>query len=82
MPSLADRAAAARTRHLHRTFVTPVAVTVHEQLGLLAALASMPDPRDPRGVRYPLASMLAVAVCAVLAGAVTFTAIADCAGAG
>lgn len=37
----------------------------------------VPDPRDPRGVRYPLASLLAVAVCAVLAGAATFAAIAD-----
>jgi hypothetical protein len=55
----------------------PVAVTDHEQPGLLAVLAAMPDPRDPRGVRYPLASVLAVAVCAVLAGAVTFAAIAD-----
>lgn len=54
-----------------------VAVAGYEQPGLLAALAVMPDPRDPRGVRYPLASMLAVAVCAVLAGAVTFAAIAD-----
>jgi predicted transposase YbfD/YdcC len=55
----------------------PAAVSDHEQPGLLAVLAAMPDPRDPRGVRYPLASVLAVAVCAVLAGAVTFAAIAD-----
>src|SRR5689334_6484503 len=51
--------------------------TEAEQHGLLAALAGVPDPRDPRGVRYPLAGLLAVAVCAVLAGAVTFAAIAD-----
>ncbi|MEU4645427.1 transposase family protein [Micromonospora sp. NPDC023814] len=44
---------------------------------MLAALAAVPDPRDPRGARYPLASLLAVAVCAVLAGAVTFAAIGD-----
>lgn len=55
----------------------PVAVAAGEQPGLLAVLAAVPDPRDPRGIRYPLASMLAVAVCAVLAGAVTFAAIAD-----
>ena len=36
-----------------------------------------PDPRDPRGVRYPLASLLTIAVCAVMAGAVTFAAICD-----
>ncbi|MGW3621842.1 ISAs1 family transposase [Micromonospora arida] len=37
----------------------------------------MPDPRDPRGIRYPFASVLAVAVCAVMAGAAMFAAIAD-----
>jgi hypothetical protein len=40
-------------------------------------LAEVPDPRDPRGIRYQLATLLAVAVCAVLAGAVTFAALAD-----
>src|SRR6266536_3490065 len=40
-------------------------------------VAAVPDPRDPRGTRYPLVSMLAVAVCAVLAGACTFAAITD-----
>ncbi|MGW3859844.1 transposase family protein [Micromonospora arida] len=45
--------------------------------GLLAALARVPDPRDPRGIRYPFASVLAVAVCAVMAGAAMFAAIAD-----
>ncbi|HET9138761.1 ISAs1 family transposase [Actinophytocola sp.] len=44
---------------------------------LLQALAGVPDPRRRRGVRYRLASLLAVAVCAVLAGATTFAAIAD-----
>src|SRR3954451_17974350 len=44
---------------------------------LLHALAAVPDPRDRRGVRYRLTNLLAVAVCAVLAGAATFTAIAD-----
>ncbi|MFV2110630.1 transposase family protein, partial [Micromonospora sp. LOL_015] len=55
----------------------PVAVTDSEQLSLFVALRAVPDPRDPRGRRYPLVSMLAVAVCAVLAGACTFAAIAD-----
>jgi hypothetical protein len=63
--------------HRPVTSIAPAAVTEHEQPGLLAVLAAVPDPRDPRGVRYPLASVLAVAVCAVLAGAVTFAAIAD-----
>ena len=55
----------------------PVAVTDSEQLSLFVALRAVPDPRDPRGRRYPLVSMLAVAMCAVLAGACTFAAIAD-----
>jgi predicted transposase YbfD/YdcC len=53
----------------------PRAVTEHG--GLLDALATVPDPRARRGVRYRLANLLAVAVCAVAAGAVTFAAIAD-----
>src|SRR6266550_3392242 len=47
------------------------------QHDLLHALAAVPDPRSPRGMRCPLSSLLAVAVCAVLAGATTFAAIAD-----
>jgi predicted transposase YbfD/YdcC len=60
---------------------TPTNLTVpprvDEPCGLLAALARVPDPRDRRGIRYSLASLLAVAVCAVLAGATTFAAITD-----
>jgi predicted transposase YbfD/YdcC len=44
---------------------------------LLELLATLPDPRDPRGVRYPLAGLLAVAVTAVLAGARSFAAIGE-----
>jgi predicted transposase YbfD/YdcC len=44
---------------------------------LLAALARVPDPRDPRGVRYGLVPVLAVAVCATLAGARSYAAIAE-----
>ena len=42
---------------------------------LLSVLESVPDPRDRRGVRYPLAGMLAVAVTAVIAGCRSFAAI-------
>lgn len=55
----------------------PAAVTEGERHSLFVALAVVPDPRDARGRRYPLVSMLAVAVCAVLAGACTFAAITD-----
>jgi predicted transposase YbfD/YdcC len=44
---------------------------------LFVALTVITDPRDPRGRRYPLVSVLAAAVCAVLAGACTFAAVAD-----
>ena len=52
-------------------------VTDSEQAGLLHALAKVPDPRSPRGLRYPLAALLTVAVCAVTAGASSVAAIAD-----
>ena len=52
-------------------------VTDSERRGLLHALSSVPDPRSPRGLRYPLAGLLAVAVCAVMAGASSIAAIAD-----
>ncbi|MGH3449597.1 MAG: ISAs1 family transposase [Haloechinothrix sp.] len=44
---------------------------------MLQVLAEVPDPRDPRGVRYRLSSLLAVAVCATLAGASSLAAITD-----
>jgi hypothetical protein len=52
-------------------------VTESEQAGLLQALTAVPDPRSPRGLRYPLAGLLSVAVCAVMAGASSVTAITD-----
>jgi predicted transposase YbfD/YdcC len=46
--------------------------------GLLDRLAQVADPRDPRGVRYRLATLLAIGVCAVsAAGHNTLTAVAD-----
>ena len=44
---------------------------------LVTCLAGLPDPRDRRGQRYRLASVLAVAVCAVLAGAKSLAAIGE-----
>ena len=40
-------------------------------------LAQVPDPRDPRGVRHTLTSLLLAAVAAVLTGARSFTAIGE-----
>lgn len=42
---------------------------------LLELLASVPDPRRPRGVRHSLPGLLAVAIAAVLCGARSFAAI-------
>jgi predicted transposase YbfD/YdcC len=52
-------------------------VTDSERDGLRLALSAVPDPRSPRGQRYPLAGLLTVAVCAVMAGASSVTAISD-----
>ena len=48
-----------------------------DRAGVLSVLARIPDPRKPRGVRHRLAAMLGLAVCAVLAGARSFVAIAE-----
>jgi predicted transposase YbfD/YdcC len=45
--------------------------------GLVEYLAEVPDPRDPRGVRHTLTSLLLTAVAAVLAGARSFTAAGE-----
>ena len=45
--------------------------------GLLAMLALVPDPRRPRGRRYRLVFVLAVAAACTLAGARTFREVGD-----
>ena len=44
---------------------------------VVAALATVPDPRARRGIRHRLVTVLALAVCAVLAGARSYVAIAE-----
>ena len=51
-------------------------VAAEDPPGLLAVLGGVADPRHG-GVRYRLAVILRLAVCAVLAGARSFTAIAE-----
>lgn len=53
------------------------AVVIEGQGGLLDRLAALPDPRKRRGIRHSQISILAVAVCACLAGARSFLAIGD-----
>jgi predicted transposase YbfD/YdcC len=43
----------------------------------LAVLAQVPDPRKRRGVRHRISAVLGIAVCAVLAGARSYVAIAE-----
>jgi len=47
---------------------------------LSEVFASVPDPRDPRGVRHPLSSVLVIAQAAVAAGARTLLGISEWAG--
>ncbi|MGI8948104.1 MAG: transposase family protein [Ornithinimicrobium sp.] len=59
---------------------SPIVATVAQpdRVGqLLDLLATVPDPRDPRGLRYRPAGVLAVAVSAVLTGARSFAAIGE-----
>lgn len=53
------------------------AETAERQPGLLAVLARVADPRHRRGVRHRLTVILGLALCAVVAGARSFTAIAE-----
>lgn len=48
-----------------------------EHLGLLDYLAAVPDPRRAKGRRHPLAFVLALAAWAVLAGAMSLSAITE-----
>lgn len=47
------------------------------QGGLMDLLQTVVDPRKPRGVRHPVATVVAIAICAALSGARSFTAIAE-----
>ena len=48
-----------------------------ERLSLVEALAAVPDPRDPRGVRHPLTAVLSLTAVAILAGCKSLEAIAQ-----
>jgi len=76
-PLMSSSPIAMLVAHRPTAVTPPEPVTDGERPGLLVALSELRDPRDPRGRRYPLASMLAAAVCAVMAGACTFAAMAD-----
>ena len=44
---------------------------------LLELLGELPDPRDPRGIRYPRVPVLALCLVAALAGYTRLTAISQ-----
>src|SRR5436305_6086776 len=46
-------------------------------VGLPAALAAVPDPRTRRGIRHHLTVVVTAAVCAVMAGYRSYTAIGE-----
>lgn len=46
-------------------------------LSLAEVLEKVPDPRKARGVRYSISEVLAVVVCAVVAGSRSFTMVAE-----
>jgi hypothetical protein len=52
-------------------------LSTRESISLLEALAAVPDPRQRRGRRYSLQSVLLLALSAILAGARSYAAIAD-----
>lgn len=57
--------------------VDPSLVESADGVSLLDHLASVPDPRDRRGIRHAWCSLLAIAAVAVVAGARSFTAVAE-----
>ncbi|MFD5191462.1 transposase family protein [Streptomyces sp. NPDC058357] len=52
-------------------------LTVQECPGLLACLATVSDPRDPRGRLHSLVGVLAIRAAAVLTGATSLLAISE-----
>jgi len=48
-----------------------------EEGGLMDLLKMVVDPRKPRGVRHPVVTIVAIAICAALSGARSFCAIAE-----
>jgi DDE family transposase len=57
--------------------LTAVGSVDADRATILSVLAAVADPRARRGIRHGLPTILTVAVCAVLAGARSFVAIAE-----
>jgi predicted transposase YbfD/YdcC len=70
---------AASASPIHSVVDHLVEAVDHQRVGhgVLAVLDTVPDPRKPRGVRHQITTILALAVCAVMAGCRSFTAIGE-----
>ena len=61
----------------HSLMVDVNLLPLQGQGGLIDLLRTIVDPRKPRGVRHPVVTVVAIAVCAALSGARGFQAVAD-----
>ena len=77
MPTLSSSSISAALEELSRLPASDRALLSGQCPGLAEYLAWVPDPRNRRGVRHSLTSLLMAAVAAVLAGATSFTAVGE-----
>jgi predicted transposase YbfD/YdcC len=77
VPALSSSPIAAALEQLRDLPAGDRALLAGECPSLAECLQQVPDPRDPRGVRHTLTSLLLTAVAAVLAGAQSLTAMGE-----
>lgn len=77
MPALSSSSISAALEELSRLPASDRALLSGQCPGLAEYLEQVPDPRNRRGVRHSLTSLLMAAVAAVLAGATSFTAVGE-----
>jgi len=65
------------SRKEHRFMIDVNRLPLDGEGGLIEVLRTVVDPRQPRGVRHPLVTVVAIAVCAALSRARGFNAIAE-----
>src|SRR6185437_8171879 len=77
VPALSSSPISAALEQLSRLPASDRALLSGQCPGLAEYLERVPDPRNRRGVRHSLTSLLMAAVAAVLAGATSFTAVGE-----
>jgi hypothetical protein len=65
------------SRKENRSMIDVNRLPLEGEGGLIEMLRTVVDPRKPRGVRHPVVTVVAIAVCAALSGARGFNAIAE-----